>query len=155
MIPAHCVFYVVFFIMIVIKFVLYFTMFCFETFFLMTFLKTGPSEHPLLWMMDPCINIKYSSNNRHFPSIISTSLGFGTYTALIYLNKVFSVMKSQFNKQSVELSILLTLSKYFTNGKFVFTFDLISSSVESSITKKETLLVSCFLAEELHFIKDS
>ena len=70
-------------------------------------------------------------------------------------------MKSQFNKQSVELSILLTLSKYFTDRKFVFTFDLISSLVESSITKKKTLLVSCFLAailkenyEELHFIKD-
>ena len=74
-------------------------------------------------------------------------------------------MKSQFNKQSVELSILLTLSKYFTDPKFVFNFDLISSSVVSSITKKKTLeklLVSCFLAailkanyEELHFTKDS
>ena len=76
--------------------------------------------------------------------------------------KVFSVTKSQFNKQSVYLSILLTLSKYFTDPKFVFTFDLISSSVESSITKKKTLFVSCFLAailkenyEELHFIKYS
>ena len=35
-------------------------------------------------------------------------------------------MKSQSNKQSVELSVSLTLSKYFTDPKFVFTFDLIS-----------------------------
>ena len=61
-------------------------------------------------------------------------------------------MKSQFNKQSVELSILLTLSKYFTNPKFVFTFDLISSSVESSITKKKTLeKLACFLLSCSHF----
>ena len=79
--------------------------------------------------------------------------------------KVFTVIKSQFNKQSVELSILLTLSKYSTNPKFVLTFDLISSSVESSITKNKTLAkIACFLLscghfervyEELHFIKDS
>ena len=46
----------------------------------------------------------------------------------------------------MELSILLTMSKYFTDPKFVFTLDLISSSVESSITNKKTLLLSCFLA---------
>ena len=53
----------------------------------------------------------------------------------------------------MELSILLTLSKYFTDPKFVFTFDLISSSVESSITKKETLAkIACFaLLSYSHF----
>ena len=60
--------------------------------------------------------------------------------------KAFSVMKSQFNKQSVEFSILWTLLKYFTDPKFMFTFDLISSSLESSITKKKTLAkIACFL----------
>ena len=49
-------------------------------------------------------------------------------------------------QQSVELSILLTLSKYFTDPEFVLAFDLISSSVEFSITKKKTLAkVACFL----------
>ena len=74
-------------------------------------------------------------------------------------------MKSQFNEQSVKLSILLTLSKHITDPKFVFTFDLISSLVESSTIKKkkkwQKLFASCFLAailkanyEELHFCKD-
>ena len=55
-------------------------------------------------------------------------------------------MKSQFNKQSVELSILWTLLQYFIDPKFMFTLDLISSSVESSITKKKTLAkIACFL----------
>ena len=65
--------------------------------------------------------------------------------------KVFSVMKSQFNKQSMELSILWTLSKYFTDPKFMFTFDLISSSVESSITKKTMAEIACFLLFCSHF----
>ena len=52
----------------------------------------------------------------------------------------------------MELSILWTLSKYFTDSKFVFTFDLISSSVESSVTKKKTLAkISCFLLSCNHF----
>ena len=118
-------------------------------------------------MKDPCINIKYSSSSsRYFTSIISTYLTSGTYTALGYLFvEVFSVTKSQFNKQSAELSILLTLSKHFTYPKFVFAFDLISSSIEFSITKKKKnwqKIVSCFLAtilksdyEDLHFSKDS
>ena len=68
------------------------------------------------------------------------------------------------SKQSVKLSILLTLSKYFTNPKCVFMFDLISSFVESSITtkkKKLTKLFFCFLlsckrtVKELHLSKDS
>ena len=79
--------------------------------------------------------------------------------------KVFSVMKSQFKKQSVELFILWTLLKYLSDPKFMFAFDFISSSVESSITKKKTLAkIACFLLfaaslkanyEELHFSKDS
>ena len=59
-------------------------------------------------------------------------------------------MKSQFNKQSVELSVLWTLlqyfREYFTDPKFMFTLDLISSSVVSSIIKKKTLAkIACFL----------
>ena len=50
------------------------------------------------------------------------------------------------------LWFLLTLSKYFTNPKSVFTFNLISSSVESSITKKKTLAkIPCFLLSCSHF----
>ena len=61
-------------------------------------------------------------------------------------------MKSQFNKQSVVLTVLLTFSEYFTDPKFVFTFDLISSSVESSTTKKKTLAkIACFLLSCSHF----
>ena len=61
-------------------------------------------------------------------------------------------MKSQFNKQSAELSVLWTLLKYFTDPKFMFTFDLISSSVESSITKKKTLAkIACFFPCCSHF----
>ena len=68
----------------------------------------------------------------------------------LYVNlsvKVLSVMKSQFNKQSVELSILWTLSKYFTDPKFMFTFDKIYDyySVESSITKKTLAKIACSL----------
>ena len=100
-----------------------------------------------MWMKEACINIKYSSGSiRHFTSIILTSLmQIWNLYCLDLSVKVFSVTKSQFNKQSVELSILLTLSKYFACPKFVFTFDLISSSVESSITKKKTLAkIACF-----------
>ena len=69
------------------------------------------------------------------------------------------------SKQSVKLSILLTLSKYFTDPKCVFImFDLISSFVESSITTKKKKLTKFFLLllaflqanyEELHLSKDS
>ena len=85
---------------------------------------------------------------RHFTLIILTNLTFGIYTAVDLNVTVFSVTKSQFNKQSVELSILQTLSKYFTNPKFVFMFDLVSSLVEyneeENIGKK--LFVCLFLA---------
>ena len=61
------------------------------------------------------------------------------------------------SKQSVKLSILLT-SKYFTNPKFVFMFDLISSFIESSITmkkKKLTRLFFCFLLSCKQTMKNS
>ena len=70
------------------------------------------------------------------------------------MNAAF-VMKYHFNTQSaaVELSILLTLSKYFRpDPKFVFTFDLISPSVESLLFLEAIIKASY---EELHFIKDS
>ena len=91
---------------------------------------------------------------RHFTLIILTNLTFGIYTAFDLNVTVFSVTKSQFNKQSVELSILLTLSKYFTNPKSVFMFDLISFLVEyneeENFGKKIVcLFASCFLASEL------
>ena len=92
---------------------------------------------------------------RHFSLIILTNLTFGIYTAIDLNVTVFSVTKSQFNKQSVELSILLTLSKYFTNPKFVFMFDLISSLVEyneeENIGKK---LFVCFLLSCKRTIKN-
>ena len=99
---------------------------------------------------------------RHFTLIILTNLTFGIYTAIDLNVTVFSVPKSQFNKQSVELSILLTLSKYFTNPKFVFMFDLISSLVEyneeENIGKKTVCLLLAFLQaiyKKPHFGKDS
>ena len=99
---------------------------------------------------------------RHFTLIILTNLTFGIYTAVDLNVTVFSVTKSQFNKQSVELSILQTLSKYFTNPKFVFMFDLFSSLVEyneeENIGKKIVCLFLAFLQEsykKLHFRKDS
>ena len=62
----------------------------------------------------------------------------------------------------MELSILLTLSKYFTDPKFVFMFDLISSLVEyneeENIGKKIVCLLLAFLQvnyKKLHFGKDS
>ena len=71
---------------------------------------------------------------------------------------VFSVTKSQFNKQSVELSILQSLSKYFTDPKFVFIFDLVSSLVEyneeENIGKKNCLFV-CLLLSCKRTIKNS
>ena len=98
---------------------------------------------------------------RHFTLIILTNLTFGIYTAIDLNVTVFSVTKSQFNKQSVELSILLTLSKYFTNPKFVFMLDLISSLVvyneEENIGKKIVCLLLAFLQanyKKLHFGKD-
>ena len=47
----------------------------------------------------------------------------------------------------MELSILWTLSKYFTDPKFMFTFDksYVYYSVESSITKKTLAKIACFL----------
>ena len=82
---------------------------------------------------------------RHFTLINLTNLTFGIYTAIDLNVKVFSVTKSQFNKQSVELSILLTLSKYFTNQKFVFMFDLISSLVEYNEEENIGKKIVCFL----------
>ena len=59
-------------------------------------------------------------------------------------------------QQSVELSILLTLSKYFTNPKFVSMFDLISSLVEyneeENIGKKKFV---CSLLAFLRTVKNS
>ena len=99
---------------------------------------------------------------RDFTLIILTNLTFGIYTAIDLNVTVFSVTKSQFNKQSVELSILLTLSKYFTNPKLVFMFDLISSLVEyneeENIGKKIVCLLLAFLqanCKKPHFGKDS
>ena len=86
---------------------------------------------------------------RHCTLIILTNLTFGIYTAIDLNVTVFSVTKSQFNKLSVELSTLLTLSKYFTDPKFVFMFDLIYSLVvyseEENIGKKlfVSFLLSC------------
>ena len=74
----------------------------------------------------------------------------------------YFLSRNLISKQSVKLSILLTLSKYFTDPKFVFMFDLISSFVESSITTKKKKLTNFLLLaflqanyEELHFSKDS
>ena len=99
---------------------------------------------------------------RHCTLIILTNLTFGIYTAIDLNVTVFSVTKSQFNKLSVELSILLTLSKYFTNPKFVFMFDLIYSLVvyneEENIGQKIVCLLLAFLQanyKKLHFGKDS
>ena len=98
---------------------------------------------------------------RHFTLIISTNLTFGIYTAVDLNVTVFFVTKSQFNKQSVGLSILQTLSKYFTNPKFVFMFDLVSSLVEyngeENIGKNVCLLLAFLQAnyKKLHFGKDS
>ena len=97
---------------------------------------------------------------RHFTLIILTNLTFGIYTAIDLNVTVFSVTKSQFNKQSVELSILQTLSKYFTNPKFVFMFDLVSSLVEyneeENIGKKLFVcLFVCFLLSCKRTIKIS
>ena len=78
------------------------------------------------------------------------------YTAVDLNVTVFSVTKSQFNKQSVELSILQTLSKYFTNPKFVFMFDLVSSLVEyneEENTGKKMFV--CFLLSCKRTIKNS
>ena len=95
---------------------------------------------------------------RHFTLIILTNLTFGIYTAIDLNVTVFSVTKSQLNKQSVELSILLTLSKYFTNPKFAFMFDLISSLVEYNeeeyIGQKFVCLI-CFLLSCKRTIKNS
>ena len=86
---------------------------------------------------------------RNFTLIILTNLTFGIYTAVDLNFTVFSVTKSQFNKQSVELSILRTLSKYFTDPKFLFMFDLVSSLVEyneeENIGKKIVCLLLAFL----------
>ena len=100
---------------------------------------------------------------RHFTLIILTNPTFGIYTAVDLNVTVFSVTKSQFNKQYVELSILQTLSKYFTNPKFVFMFDLVSSLVEYNEEENsgKKLFVCLFLAflqanyKKLHFGKDS
>ena len=60
-------------------------------------------------------------------------------------------MKSQLNK--LELSILLMLSKYFTDPKFVFAFGLTSFLNESSITKtkKKGAKIVCVLLSCNHF----
>ena len=99
---------------------------------------------------------------RHFTLIILTNLTFGIYTAIDLNVTAFSVTKSQFNRQSVELSILQTLSKYFTNPKFVFMFHLVSSLVEyneeENIGKKIVCLLLAFLQvnyKKLNFGKDS
>ena len=62
----------------------------------------------------------------------------------------------------MELSILQTLSKYFTDPKFVFMFNLVSSLVEyneeENIGKKIVCLFLAFLQanyKKLHFCKDS
>ena len=99
---------------------------------------------------------------RHFTLVILTNLTLGIYTAIDLNVTVFSVTKSQFNKHSVELSILLTLSKYFTNPKFVFMFDLISSLVEHNEEENIGQKIVCLLlallqanCKKLHFGKDS
>ena len=93
---------------------------------------------------------------RHCILIILTNLTFGIHTTIDLNVTVFSVTKSQFNQLSVELSILLTLSRYFTNPKFVFMFDLICSLVvyneEENIGKK---LFVCFLLSCKRTIKNS
>ena len=121
-------FFLMFFVIIDFWTVIKLFFFTFETFFNQHFQQQGPSEHPLLWMKDPCINIKYSSSSRHFTLNYFNQSQIWNLYCLDLSVKVFPVMESQFNKQSVDLSILLTLSKCFTDPKFVFNFDLISSS---------------------------
>ena len=116
-------------------------------------------------MKDPCINIKYSSSSSHITSIISTSL---IFELILPWSICKSVLCHEISVQQTVCGIVhfIDVVEIFHTSKIcVYTFDLISSSVEFLVTKKkhwQKLLVSCFLVailkanyEELHFIKDS